>query len=351
MMKSRVEQGAELIRARVASRWDEAAVAAVVAGVEPRRRRRRRTLAAGCGLALAASVVIGGAVRDNDRRDGTIAAARAPATVAPGPRIEPLPAPRAAGEGTFRDGSRVVPIASGTVFHTIADTPARVEVRLDRGGARFEVTPSATRTFTVSAGGLRVVVVGTVFSVERTGAALEVAVERGKVRVEARSGEARLLVAGERASFDEPPAETAAAPPSALPPRVPASPPPTVGDLMAEADAARAGGRPEEAVRLLERLVRDHPRQFRAPLAAFTAGRLYLEQLGRPRLAAERFAQVRALAPSSSLAEDALAREVEAWAAAGEPARGRARAEEYLRRYPAGLRASNVRRLAGLGDL
>jgi transmembrane sensor len=83
-------------------------------------------------------------------------------------------------------------------------------------------------------------------------------------------------------------------------------------------------------------------------VAAFTLGRVLLTRLGRPREAAAAFAGARARAPAGSLAEDALAREVEAWARAGELQRARARARQYLRSYPSGRRASSVRKHARL---
>lgn len=354
-MKSRVQQGAELIRGRVACAWDEAQVATVVAGVGPRRRRRRIARATACGVALAALALAHGA---RDRVIARRSPASTPAAVARAPRIEPLPAPAPPPALRFRDGSRGWAIAAGTVMRALGETAERIDVRVDRGGARFEVTPSTTRTFAVSSGRARVVVVGTVFTVERDGAELRVGVERGKVRVELPASEPRLLTAGQSATFHDEP--TDGAPPRAPAPRVrhpgplaaaPAAALPAANRLMAEADAARAAGHPDEAVRLLDRVVREHAREFDAPLAAFTSGRLYLEQLDRPRVAAERFAQARALAPSTSLAEDALAREVEAWAAAHDVGRAQERAQEYLRRHPDGVRAAKVRRLAGLPDL
>ena len=48
------------------------------------------------------------------------------------------------------------------------------------------------------------------------------------------------------------------------------------------------------------------------------------------------------------LAEDALAREVEAAGRAGDKRRARALAEEFVARYPDGRRASAVRRAGGL---
>src|SRR2546430_2117926 len=81
----------------------------------------------------------------------------------------------------------------------------------------------------------------------------------------------------------------------------------------------------------------------RAPLAAFSLGRVHLEKVGAPRDAAQAFARARELAPDGPLAEGALAREVEAWARAGETEVARQRALSYARRYPGGRRARAVR--------
>jgi transmembrane sensor len=91
-----------------------------------------------------------------------------------------------------------------------------------------------------------------------------------------------------------------------------------------------------------------HPDDPRAPLAAFTLARVHLEELGAPREAARAFARARELAPNGPLAEDALAREVEAWSRAGETETAHARAVEYTQRYPAGRRLRAVRKFGGL---
>jgi len=119
-------------------------------------------------------------------------------------------------------------------------------------------------------------------------------------------------------------------------------------DLMLAADVARQAGRPERAVPFLERVVREHPSEVSAQLADFSLGKVYLDNLGEPALAARTFAAVRAMAPGGGLAQDALAREVEAWARAGEPARARAGALEYARLYPRGRRLAAVRDLGGI---
>jgi hypothetical protein len=119
-------------------------------------------------------------------------------------------------------------------------------------------------------------------------------------------------------------------------------------DLMLAADVARQAGRPERAVPFLERVVKEHPTEVSAQLAGFSLGKVYLDNLDQPALAAHSFADVRAMAPVGGLAQDALAREVEAWAHAGETARARDAALEYARVYPHGRRLAAVRDLGGI---
>jgi hypothetical protein len=127
--------------------------------------------------------------------------------------------------------------------------------------------------------------------------------------------------------------------------------PQTAETLFASADKARKEGRPEQALGFLRAITDRHPTDPRAPLAAFTRGRVLLESLNRPREAAQAFAQARALSGRrSALAEDSLAREVEAYAAAGESSLARDRAELYRRNYPKGLRLHQVIRSGGLQD-
>src|SRR5258705_1579162 len=117
-------------------------------------------------------------------------------------------------------------------------------------------------------------------------------------------------------------------------------------DLLLAADAARLGGYPSEAVPYLERVVRAHATDPRSSLASFTLGRVLLDELGRPREAADAFARARKA--GGPLAEDALAREVEAASRAGDPTRGRELAREYQTLYPKGRRAKAVARFGGL---
>jgi transmembrane sensor len=119
-------------------------------------------------------------------------------------------------------------------------------------------------------------------------------------------------------------------------------------ELLLAADVARLAGHPEKAVPFLKRVVDEHPREFCAQLAAFSLGKIELDSLGQPEVAARDFAQARGLAPHGGLAQDALAREVEAWARAGARDRARTRAQEYVRLYPDGRRLGAVKELGGI---
>lgn len=119
-------------------------------------------------------------------------------------------------------------------------------------------------------------------------------------------------------------------------------------ELLLAADVARLSRHPAGAVAPLRRLLREHPQDPRAPLAAFTLGRGLLDELGRPREAAEAFRSAQDLEPDGPLAADALAREVEAWSRAGETQRARERALLYLQRHPEGDRRRSVQRYGGI---
>ncbi len=123
---------------------------------------------------------------------------------------------------------------------------------------------------------------------------------------------------------------------------------PDAADLLLLADVARLSHHPASAVSPLRRLIDQHGDDPRASLAAFTLGRLLLDDLGQPREAAQSFRRTQALEAEGPLAHDALAREVEAWSRAGDLTRARERAREYIRLYPSGRRVAAVRRFADL---
>jgi transmembrane sensor len=121
-----------------------------------------------------------------------------------------------------------------------------------------------------------------------------------------------------------------------------------VEELLLAADSARLSGHAAAALPFLKRVVAQHAEDSRAPLAAFTLGGVLMQQLGQPREAEAAYARARELSLNSSLAEDALARQVEATYRAGDTARARALAGEYLARYPKGRRVHAVQRFGGL---
>ncbi len=80
------------------------------------------------------------------------------------------------------DGSRIT-LNTGSEVR-VAVTRSERHVRLDQGEAYFEVAKDSDRPFIVSAGGHRVVAVGTAFSVRRDATGVRVAVTDGRVRIE-----------------------------------------------------------------------------------------------------------------------------------------------------------------------
>lgn len=116
-------------------------------------------------------------------------------------------------------------------------------------------------------------------------------------------------------------------------------------DLMLAADVARLSRHPAEATRFLSRVADGFPRDQRAPLAAFTLGRVLLEDLGQPARAADAFRRAQQLAPRGPLASDALAREALAAQRSGQAERSRLLARRYLELFPKGSQAERLRKL------
>jgi transmembrane sensor len=399
----------ELLRriARVGAQIDpdlsDRDVARLVAG--GRRLARRRALRrGGAGLALVAAGAL--ALLASRRGEHGADVAGVGRSVLPQPAAA-SPTAAVARDVRLADGSVATPLDDETRLTLRETSDRRVTIDLERGRGRFVVTPRPARAFVVNAGDVKVTVLGTIFRVERVADRIGVEVERGRVLVEWPSG-SRTLAAGQGGWFPplqsaargqaaparraatgappnrttaslsspgvEPPGAPIAAVPAASSPRAETSDPshaavvlppvsaplsraapsslpvarePGVDTLLGEADAARVDGRPDDAVALLRQAVERHRSDRRAPLAAFTLGRVLLIDLLRPRDAAVAFAEARALAPQGTFAEDALAREVEALSKAGDRRAARARAEEYRRLYPNGRRASVVATFGG----
>lgn len=338
------------LAARQQVSWTDDRVDAALASLHGRRRARRTTAIAASLLAVTGVVAL--LLTRPSVRVRTVA-------VEP-PRAEPAravavdrspPAPLALG-----DGSVVTPLASDTRLETGEISPEAVTIRLRAGGARFQVTHQPDRVFRVVSGEVSIIDTGTEFAVTREDRGSLVEVFEGSVRVEWAGGAAEM-VAGERRRFppvDEPtgagvrpaPSRSSAEPLPTSP--SPEATPEDVEALLTAADEARFRHDPVSAAESLARIVRDHPSDPRAPLSAFTLGRVYLDDLDDPHKAAEAFGKARALQPEGPLAEDALAREVEAWVRAGDEDTARTRASLYLSTYPEGRRSREVRKRTGV---
>jgi transmembrane sensor len=314
---------------------------AVSARLDGRRRSRVPTLVAACAVAAVLAIVgwraRGPASDPAASRPSFIAA---PARTAAPPRH----ASDADGPIVLADGSRIVPDGPTTVIAKAIESDADILFELAAGGAQFEVARRPSRTFRVHAGPVTVQVIGTRFQVRRQEDLSRISVAEGRVLVSWWGG-SRELGPGETGTFPPQPAAAPAGPAPATRRRAP-DPGPDV--LFAHADRARKAGKPDVAVAHLRTLIDRFPADPHAPVAAFTIGRLLLESLGQPRQAAASFERARVLADGAPLAEDALAREVEAWASAGELTLAHRRAELYRQLYPNGSRLTAVMRAGGL---
>jgi len=322
-----------------------------------RRATQRRSATRVAASSLALALLAGGAGAFAHLRTTTPAVATA------------LASPTAARE---REAATitVTQLSPGTDLEPLPDSHGR-GFALRAGGARFTAQHDAEHPFVVTAGDISIEDIGTTFTVQYLLAdKLEVAVEQGRVKVRARGAQTEIS-AGDRREF------SVYASPDALEKtkRAPASAEPSswrplaesgrydeahlalrkagpnavrdeTADLLLAADAARLSGYASEAVPYLERVVQAHASDPRSSLAAFTLGRVLLDELGRPREATDAFARARSA--GGPLAEDALAREVEAASRAGDTTRSRELARDYQTLYPNGRRAKAVARFGGL---
>jgi transmembrane sensor len=318
--------------------------------------------------------------------------------LSPASAIEIAPA-GAARVLALSDGTRIS-LAAGTRIVPQVSTGTRFELSVERGQARFEVQPQRGRSFAVSAGALRVEVVGTVFSVARGEHAAEVSVEHGRVRVhvpgaDGAASSERLLGARESLRWPQEapviapavpataPAEPAPAIPVAAPPSSPRTQPaaPASGSQQASAwralaasgdyarayaalgargyaravraehdtdallqlaDLARGAGQPHAAALALSSILERNPHGDQSALAALTLGRLDLDVLGQPKAAARALRIALAAGLPVGLQEDALARLVDACARAGEREGAEQAAEQYRKRFPNGRWRASV---------
>ena len=322
-------------------------------------KRRRRVVRRTAGVAALVLFVGGAVFYRNGISDGSKAADR----TTPAPTVAHQPDEKQRVDDGLRllaDGSTFVHIGAKTKINVVKNIKTNVAIEVDQGKGRFKVAKRADRTFRVSTSNVRITVYSAEFSVAHMKQQTVVYVERGYLDIEFDGpngvNRKRRIRGGESATFPEtkvgalqptnpnervkPPAHKVQTP------RTPAQRRLAVSDLLRRADAARSAHRPNDAIKPLTRVVREFSTDPRAGLASFTLGRIYLKELRRPRAAARAFRRVQVLAPAGPLSEDALAREVESWAAAGQTGNARSRAAVYLKRYPNGHRVRAMKKYA-----
>jgi transmembrane sensor len=294
-------------------------------------------------------------------------------------------------ETSFADGSKVA-LGPGARLEPLESTARSVVLMLASGRATFDVEPGGPRRWSVECGLATVEVVGTRFVITRSAERVLVEVERGTVLVRGERVPNRVqrLTAGSALEVLSPPnpltlqATAPALPvaPSAVPadptaPKAPAAAPrvwrdlathgaytdayrslgpsgmgaevahsASAQDLLALADVARLSGHAAEAVPPLTRVLTEHLDDSRAPIAAFTLGKLHLATLGQPAAAARDFSKAIALGLPSGLMEDAFGYLVEARGKAGDSAGARAAAESYRKKFPNSSRAESLTKWA-----
>jgi len=112
--------------------------------------------------------------------------------------------------------------------------------------------------------------------------------------------------------------------------------------LLELADVARLSGHPAQSIGPLDRLLSLHPSSPHAGIAAFTLGRVYLDQLQRPAEAAKAFERAITLHPPHALLADCHVRLVEAYARAGDMQSAERAASRYRTLFPTGRPLSDL---------
>ncbi len=100
----------------------------------------------------------------------------------------------------FDDRSELT-LAEGSRWWPTANEPGRFESELEVGDAHFDIVPNGPRSWVIQAGPAEIEVLGTAFRVVHSAEAVEVSVERGRVRVRAMGRAPVELGAGESVSI------------------------------------------------------------------------------------------------------------------------------------------------------
>jgi TolA-binding protein len=255
----------------------------------------------------------------------------------------------------FDPGSSGV-LTKGADVRILQQTPERFAVGQFGGRVDYDIRHDPKRAFVVHVADVTVAVLGTRFSVELEATTVKVNVESGRVRV---SGGGRIteVVTGESVTVQafhagmvpgddatknlvEEKSDTSPKNGASSAQNVPAQQPLTVEELLAQADAARASGRSDEAARALRTLLSKYPRSPQTRNALFTLARVERSRNNHV-AAAQAFARCSAF--GGTLAGEAAAEEAASWLAAGRKDNAKRAAERYLRHYPTGAHAAKMR--------
>ncbi len=266
---------------------------------------------------------------------------------------------RANTELVLSDGSHLRSLQPSEL--EILENSAHVfSVFLHRGEIEFDIPPGGPRRWTIETGLVTVEVVGTKFIVARSETGVRVSVERGVVLVRGERvlNRVRRLEHGQTFELTSPQElEEVRVEPTAIEQPTPAlkkraiTPPPplelvadagapaldtgpSAEELFALADVARVSGHPYEAIGVLNRLIDAHPDDAMAPVAAFTIGKIQLEQLEAFDDASLSFERANLLGLPEALREQAFVRWIEALRRAHNLTRCREVAGQYRSLFP-----------------
>ena len=293
----------------------------------------------------------------------------------------------------FSDGS-TLRLEQQSEVRLIGTSYDSVRFAMRKGRSRFDIKPGGPRRWEVDCGDALVTVLGTAFVIDKNDLRTAVHVERGLVRVSGKgvqNGETELMAGDSLVVADEPlpsvsqtvasneTPSTAAAEETAATagPNAPAvsepSPPKASGvragddscnesfaamgpdgfaervrlskrtdELFCLADAARRSGHFVEAAAPLKVIVERHRGDDRAGLAAYTLGRLYLEQLSSPQEALDALEDAGRLGVPEALREVLLVKKIKTLRLLGDPGAEKL-ARKYMLRYPEGRYLEAVR--------
>jgi transmembrane sensor len=277
-------------------------------------------------------------------------AARVPSTTGVGLEPTAFQTRTDASSVALADGS-AIELAPETHLDLVEGKQESVKLKLEYGRVTCDVAKNPARAFSVVAGDVVVKVVGTRFSVSRSGERVEVEVQRGAVEVQTPSRREPLLLAAGQSYREEPPPPkpVVSAPERVLPER--SEPKPQVSasaarELFDEANQARRSGDTARAAELYESLLRRYPGDGRAGLAAFELGRLRMDSLNDLPGAASALERAVTMTPGG-FREDAIARLVRVYDALGRTGDCQRAKERYLKGYPNGVHREAIAERCG----